>query len=370
MPENLFTLISTLILLVYPIILGLYFMNKFELSSTQIIGFTFLLIFSLSFISTKLIPGGTFDLSVYYRVYDRYQITHELGNEFSNNVILFKFIMLFLCNLPNKEFIQFTFVSVTYLLIFLCFFCIYRGFLKKDNPKTLILSLLMQETLMSFAYIYSGSRNQVAFGLIALSLILYYLYGNKKIYFSSLFLAVSSFLIHDSTIMIIGLFLCSLIPFLKKHYYFIIGWGLLIPIIIFLFQNIEFGVIASLVDKLILYVNNAMNTLDLRIAFTNTIVTIVLLFVLKINPINNKKINNFLSIVLSFTLGAIIIPEIQRRMLYFISYFSPFFITSIINIENKKIRGALLIVCVVFIIGLALYHFINLKANGIAFNII
>lgn len=113
-----------------------------------------------------------------------------------------------------------------------------------------------------------------------------------------------------------------------------------------------------------------MNTLDLRIAFTNTIVTIVLLFVLKINPINNKKINNFLSIVLSFTLGAIIIPEIQRRMLYFISYFSPFFITSIINIENKKIRGALLIVCVVFIIGLALYHFINLKANGIAFNII
>ena len=87
MPENLFTLISTLILLVYPIILGLYFMNKFELSSTQIIGFTFLLIFSLSFISTKLIPGGTFDLSVYYRVYDRYQITHELGNEFSNNVI-------------------------------------------------------------------------------------------------------------------------------------------------------------------------------------------------------------------------------------------------------------------------------------------
>ena len=367
--DMLFTLISIIIIISYPITLVLYSKNKLNLNKKQIYILSGILVLSLSYFSTKLIPGHSFDLSVYYRIYDRYQITHELGMEFSNNVILFKLILLLLCNLPSKEFIQFIIIFLTYTMIFICFYFLYYANKNRDNSKTMILSLIMQETLMSFAYIYSGGRNQIAFGLLALSLILYYFYRNKKTLLYSLVLGISSFLIHDSSIIIIGLFIISFIPVIKKKYYLVIGWELLIPIILFLFNNIELGVISPLIAKLSIYVDNAMNTLDLRVAVINTIVTFLLLFTIRNNPIKDNNLHIFLSIVLAFTLGAVIIPEIQRRMLYFISYFSPVFIDSIITIKNRKLRMSIYGMCFIIVVGLGLYHFVNLKANGILLNL-
>lgn len=310
MIENLnvvITIIALIYLFIYPVTLFLFWLNKVNLSKTQIYVLSFVLVISLSFISTKIIPGESFDLSVYYRIYDRFQYTGNIGLEFSNNVILFKIILYFLCNLPSKLFIQFFFIFATYSLVFLCFFFIYKLF-KDCSEKNILFSLIMQETLMSFAYIYSGGRNQLAFGMAALSIILInYRRQNNISKIVSLLLLIISFLIHDSVIIIAVIFIASIIPIFQKYPYLILGWSLFIPIVLFL-DNITPNFRLPLTEKIVLYVTNAFNTLDYRITILNILIIIFLLFVIKMTPFHHKQINNFLLIVLFFALGATVIP--------------------------------------------------------------
>ena len=369
MLDTLIALFSLLYLIMYFIILLLHYTNKVDLTKKQIYILSGVFILSISFFSLYLIPGESFDLSVYYRIYDRYQTTHNLGTEFSNNVIFFKLILSFLCNLPNKEYIQYTLVFLTYTLVFCCFSILFNFSKYIKNTKLLFFSLLMQETLMSFAYIYSGGRNQISFGLSALSLIICFLFKNKKMYIFSFILSICSFLIHDSSIIIIGLFTLSYIPYFKRNPYILICWGLMIPIVIFLFKDTNMSIIQPLIYKLSLYVNNSIYSIDIRITVINTMITLLLLFILKKNPITNIQLHHFLVITLSFTLGAVIIPEVQRRMLYFVSYFSPILVESIVHIKNKKTKKCIYALCFVIFIGLGLYHFVNLKANGIMLDI-
>lgn len=359
-------LINVILLLIVILLLLLFYINyknncknafriKFILISS-------ILIILLCLLAIVILPGKTFDLEIYYQIVDRYRLTQNIGTEFSSSNIIFKFFLIFCSYFKDNYWIQFILVFITYFLIALS---IYQNISNTSySLKILLLTFFIQESLMSYIYIYSGARNQIAFGILANCIIYYFFKAktrkSKIILISGCILAT---LIHQATFIIILIFLIhELLP--VKYHKLLILWPIFIPIVLFL-NNFDIPLINELLQKIVLYLDSPI-THDIRLFIVNFVYVIFLYFLLIKNSNDRDNINSFLSLFLLFSMSAFFISEIQRRMLIFISYFIYYILYSC----KKDIYGYkkyIIIGIIILSIGLHCYHLVDFLSNGATF---
>lgn len=254
----------------------------------------------------------------------------------------------------NNRLLPFIIVLITYSLIFYVSLQMVKKY--KINYSILSIGIILLFAILPFRIVVSGLRNWLAFSIVFFAIYRDFIEEKKDV--ATFLMYILPIFIHSSVIIIIGIRILS-IEKLKRYklHYVVIFWSLLAGVISQILSNIPVMLLNDFGRRLSVYVNGKI--FDKRIFIIQIIFLICIYLINRIaikknltNEYNLSKYIDFIQYLIVFSLGAILVPELLRRMSYFLAYLLIPSIFLLFKIENKKFKYSIISIFSIMILGL------------------
>ena len=336
--------------------------NKFNLKFQKIIFilFAILILASVFF----LIPHKTMDLYRYIEMikgykYSGFSISISLSQ---NRLELIFYYLLYLVSKSGN------YMIVPFISCFICLGCLYYIYFDFFNKKinvgesityTLLGSLGLFFAFLPYFQIIDNLRSPIAFAFCSIAI--YKQFYNNKSFISQLPLYLLAALFHTSSLItLVFTLLFTKFKKINKIRYILLFTPIMLFIFVLIFQKVSIPFLSVVVEKIIKYTGSISSQQYLFNEYTISRIAIVFFLCLMFEHSNNKNVesNNlirYIHMFLFFCLGCSMYPEMIRRFVYLLAFFSPIILDYIYKSVNGKNLLIIKSIILFIIIGMQLW---------------
>lgn len=327
-----------------------------------------ILIVSLVILSVCIKPSDTYDLYRHYEVIEQFKLSNYWTETVYDNFIIIRLIFYIISLFNYNELLP----AISCIITYGIFVHIIMDFKTRYSIgiRQILISMLLNLTMIPFIVVYSGVRNTMVFSILALAIYREFIEKKKNVLTYLIYLL--PIFIHYATIIIIGVRILYIFEDkIFKYRYILLMWSLSAGLISKIFIMFPNNYIKGMGAQIGNYIGNFLG--DTRIFIVNFTLIVIFLITFEIiirkEDYKNNKLKDILrimDIVLIIAAGGFFVPNILDRLLLFIGMFTPIICYAIFNLlENKKFKTFIFSFLVIYIIGCIAYQYVGIVNNGL-----